>query len=460
MKSHMHRGEPAIFLPRLLASLLFFLTVSLSEAMSYPPPPPGEVNIEGHLNSACLPHSGGTVYLLISVTTGSDRHPDPVRRPLNLAVVLDRSGSMAEERKFDYAREAVCSLLDHLNGQDFLSIIVYDDRIETLLPTQRVRDRNAIKAILEEVYPRGSTNLGGGMQEGFRQIERNFRPECVNRVILLSDGLANRGITDPRRLNELAACYRAKSISLSTIGVGLEYNENLMLGLSQHGGGNYYFVESGRQLSSIFDHEFDGMSAVVAQNALVDLTPGRGVEIRDVIGAPWHREAGRVLFDVGDLYADDRREYTVELGIPEGSGVLHAARGVVRWDCRTGLPREMASFEVDVRYTDIDAELRRGKDWDVQGKTDLSISTRRVEHAMKALDEGRREDAKRELSEARSDVLNSAALVQSAVAAPALREQALRLKGYADSVSNASNDSRLVKTSVQYQNYRTQRQKP
>src|ERR1041384_4554281 len=353
MTSLFRRGEPAFFVLRLLASLIFFLTIRFLPAMSLPPPP-GGITIEGHLNTACIPHSGGTVYLIVGVATGHGRHPDLVRRPLNLAVVLDRSGSMADERKFEYAREAIYSLLDHLSGEDYLSIVVYDDRIETLLPTQRVGNRNEIKELLAEVYPTGSTHLGGGMLGGFRQLERNFRPECVNRVILLSDGLANRGLTDPGRLDELAGCFRGKSISLSTIGVGLEYNENLMLGLSQHGGGNYYFVESARQLSSIFDHEFDGMSAVVAQNAAVELTPGRGVEIRDVIGVPWPREAGPVVFELGDLYADDRREYTVELGIPEGAGVLHAVRGVLKWDRRSDVPGDAPVFVVDIRYTDID----------------------------------------------------------------------------------------------------------
>src|SRR5260221_256934 len=120
------RGEPAWFSLRLLAS-------------------PGGITIEGHLTTTCIPHSGGTVYLLVGVTTGPGRPPDLVRRPLNLAVVLDRSGSMADEHKFEYARDAICSLLDHLSGEDYLSIVVYDDRIETLLPTQRVRNRNETK---------------------------------------------------------------------------------------------------------------------------------------------------------------------------------------------------------------------------------------------------------------------------------------------------------------------------
>jgi Ca-activated chloride channel family protein len=447
------RGTPAPL--RLLASFLLVLALERSEAMSFPPSP-GAIQLDGRLNTTCVPHNGGTVYLQIGLNTGPDGRASRARRPLNLAVVLDRSGSMADERKLEYAKQAVASLLDRLTGEDNLSIVVYDDQIVTLLPMQPVRHKERILAMLEEVYPRGATNLGGGMLEGFRQIEEHFRPERVNRVILLSDGLANRGIVDPARLDDLAAGYRGRGISLSTIGVGLEYNENLMLGLSQQGGGNYYFVESAGQLGSIFAHEMSGLNCVIAQNASIEITPGRGVEILDAIGCTRRRDGERWVMDIGDLYANDHREYTVALSIPEGSGTLCAARGILRCD---GPRQERApGFSVQIRYTDDAAELIRGKDAEVQGKADLSLSTRRVEEAMKALDEGRRDEAGQELDKAKTDLLNSAAHA-GAAAAPLLQEQARLFDSFSQSVRDSSTDLRLVKKSMQYRNYRTQQQK-
>jgi Ca-activated chloride channel homolog len=297
------------------------------------------------------------------------------------------------------------------------------------------------------------------MIEGFRQIQRNFRPECVNRVILLSDGLANRGITNPSELYDIADRYGNNSISLSTIGVGLSYNENLMLGLSEHGGGNYYYVESPHQLAGIFEHEFSGLSSVFAQHASIEITPGRGVEIRDVIGCSWRHEGGRWIMSLGDLYSNDHREYTLEMNIPEGSGTLRAAQGVLRYDCERGRSRGYPGFSADVHYTDDAAEILRGKDWDAQGKADLALSTRKVEHAMQALDAGRRDQARQELNEAKAALVNSGAMSMSPAAAPMIKDQLKQLESYTDSVKDESSDLRRVKKSMQYQNYRTQRQK-
>jgi Ca-activated chloride channel family protein len=452
------RGLAAVACSWLLFPVFLGLALQSSPAMSSPPPP-GGISLEGHLNTTCIPHNGGTVYLQVQLTTGPDTRPSRGRRQMNLAVVLDRSGSMADDKKLDYAKQAICSLLDQLSGEDYLSIIIYDDQIETLLPVQRVRDRDRIKDMVREIYPRGSTNLGGGMIEGFRQIQRNFRTECVNRVILLSDGLANRGITNPSELDDIASRYGANSISLSTIGVGLEYNENLMLGLAEHGGGNYYYVESPRQLASIFEHEFSGLTSVIAQHASIEITPGRGVAIRDVIGCSWRQEGGRWIMNIGDLYSNDRREYTLEMIIPEGAGTLCAARGVLNYDCDGRPSRGNPGFSVDIHYTDDVSELRKGKDWDAQGKADLAVSTRTVEHAMKALDAGRRDEARQELNEATAVLESSGAMSLSAVAAPMIGVQLRQLKSYSDSVKDETSDLRRVKKSMQYQNYKTQRQK-
>ena len=303
-------------LPMLMAGVI---SVS-SSAMSLFPKPPGEIILRGNLNQTCIPGRGGTVFLQMQLDARDFPLPERAYRPMNISVVLDRSGSMGDERKIVYAKQAIANLVDHLAATDYLSIVIYDDRIETLLPTQQVRDRYRIKRLLEEVFPCGSTNLGGGMQEGFRQIERNFKTEYINRVILLSDGLANQGITDPRDLNRIVNEYRSRGISLSAMGVGLDYNENLMLGLAEHGGGNYYFIESPSQLASIFEKELNGLNYVVVQNARIELMLGDGVTVNDVIGCQHGRDGDRWTIPVGDISANDHREFTVELSIPEGSG--------------------------------------------------------------------------------------------------------------------------------------------
>jgi Ca-activated chloride channel family protein len=387
--------------------------------------------------------------------------PLPARsyQPMNIAVVLDRSGSMADQHKIDYAKESICALVDRLSTNDYLSIVMYDDKIETLLPTQRVKDKSFIKRLVQNVYPRGSTNLGGGMEEGFRQIERNFSREYVNRVILLSDGLANQGITDPVQLDGIAAQYRSRSISLSTIGVGLEYNENLMLGLAEHGGGNYYFVESPSQLASILEKELNGMSYTVARDARIELTLGAGVTAGDVIGCDRRQEGDQLVIPVGDLFATDHREYTVLLHVGEGSGNRRLASGVLRFSNERELAIRTPKFSTDIRYTDDAVELKRGVDWNTQGKVDIAVSTKSVERAMAALDAGNKNEAEATLKEAAGRLQSSASLANSPAAAPAIQDQINQLESYSKDIRSDSSDMRKVKKSLQYYNYKTQKKR-
>ncbi|HYQ86371.1 MAG TPA: VWA domain-containing protein [Bacteroidota bacterium] len=445
-----------LFRLSILAPVMLWITMQALGAMSLPRPAV-EIRLEGRLNTSCVPHNGGTVYLNIQLTTGAGADYSGTRRRMNLAVVLDRSGSMADDRKLDYAKRAILSLVDHLSPNDYLSIIVYDDQIETVFPMQPVRDRNQIKRLLKEIYPRGATNLGGGMMEGFREIDRDFRRDCVNRVILLSDGLANRGITDLRELDDIARGYRNKSISLSTIGVGLDYNENLMLGLADYGGGNYYYVESPHQLASIFEHELSGMSSLLAQNARIEVTPGRGVTVSDAIGCLRNQEGDKWIISIGDLYAHDKRDFTLELQIPEGAGTMVAASGVLKYESERSAVRDCPGFSVDIHYTDDAAELLKSKDWDTQAKVDIGLSSRKVERAMESLDAGNREDAARQLNEATAGLASSPAVTKSVNAAALIQSQIKQLQSYSDSVKDKSTDVRRVKKSVQYENYKSRR---
>ncbi len=412
------------------------------------------ITIDGRLNCPYISHNGGTVYLQISISAPTIESPR--RRPMNLAVVLDRSGSMADEGKIEYAKRALYTLIDQLQPEDILSLVIYDDVIEVLRHAQRVRDKRELRHLVDEVYPRGATNLGGGMVEGLRQVEENLDKEYVNRVILMSDGLANRGITDRSQLERIARRYRAKSISLTMMGVGLDYNENLMVGLAESGGGNYYFIESPHSLASIFRRELNTLSSVLAQNARIELALGRGVRLVDAIGCEHGIDGNEYAIPVGDLYSGERREFTVELEIPEGSGTLTVAKGVLKHDGKRGWFESWPSFSATVRYTRLLAEVDKNRDLETQAKADVAISTRRVEQAMKALDEGRHEAAASELKAAEASIVSSRAVSIGGAAGAVLQEQRARLQSY-QSILKDSSDSRKAKKSIQFDNYRVQK---
>jgi Ca-activated chloride channel homolog len=417
--------------------------------------PQQSITLQSRLNTPTISTNGGTAYLQLTITTPSLATPQ--RHPLNISVVLDRSGSMGDEGKIDFAKKALWKLVDQLNSEDILSIVIYDDIVDVLRTAQPVgRNKYAIKHLIDEVYPRGSTNLGGGMIEGFRQVECNLSKEYVNRVVLLSDGLANQGITDPGELDQIARKHRAKCISLTTMGVGLDYNENLMVGLSKNGGGNYYFIESPRSLASIMSREFNTLSAVVVQNASIELTLGRNVSLRDVIGCEFHAQADRYVIPVGDLYSNESREFTVELSIPEGSGTFTVAAGTLRYESDKRWSSGSPTSYADVRYTRDVALIEKERDLNIQGKADVAVSTRTVEHAMKALDEGKDSEAAGYLQQAQEALHASPAASSMGAGGAEIRDQAARLSSYKQLLKDSTGDGRKAKKSIQYENYRTQ----
>lgn len=418
--------------------------------------PPPTISLDGRLNCPYISSRGGTAYLLLTIATSDPRTSQ--RKPMNLSFVLDRSGSMADEGKMENAKKALYSLIDQLSTEDIVSIVIYDDVINVLRDARRVGDKHELRRLVEDIYPRGSTNLGGGMVEGFRQVERNVGKEYVNRVILLSDGLANQGVTDPHQLNRIARRYRARSISLTTIGVGLDYNENLMVGLSESGGGNYYFIERPTNLGSVVRKEFDMLSSVIAQNATIELTLGNHVQLADVIGCEHRNQDSRHIIPVGDICSNDRRELTLELVIPGGEGAFTVASGVLRFESKEqidGFP----TFSAMLHYTRDAAEVEKNRDMEAQGRADVALSTRHVEHAMKALDSGNREEAENELGEASKSLNASPAAGSSGAGASAIRSQVLKMESYKGMLKDSVSDSRRAKKSIQYDNYQTQKRR-
>jgi len=412
------------------------------------------VTIAARLNTPVISVRGGQIF--VHLTVGTPRFEERRREPLNLSVVLDRSGSMGDERKIEYARKALQKLIDELNENDIFSLVVYDDYIDVLRNPSRVGNKRGLKALIDGIEPRGSTNLGGGMIQGLELASQFVQKGYVNRVVLLSDGLANQGITSPHELNRIVRQYRHRGISMTTMGVGLDYNENLMVGLAENGGGNYYFIESPRQLASIMAKELDYVSSVVCRDAVIELRLGSGVRLKDVVGYEWKQEGEKTVVSLGDLYSDENRELTVELEAPKGSGSIALAEGTIAFQSdKVSAPTK--GFAAEARYTEDEKVVEEHRDLTVQAKADVAVSTRRVEKALQALDEGREEDAAAELQEAEAFLNASPAASAQGAGGDALRAQMGRLSSFQDSVK--SGDLKKAKKDIQYKNYQLQKNK-
>lgn len=274
------------------------------------------------------------------------------RAPLNLALVLDRSGSMQGD-KLRYVQQAACHVLDLLDERDRIAVVAYDDTVTLIAPSEAVtvQSRTRLKERINALQPGGWTNLGDGWLEGCRAIAAQLLPTGVNRALLLTDGLANRGITDIEELTHHARELRQRGISTSTFGVGLDFNENLLEALANNGGGHFFYIERPTQIPEVFRKELGELLAVFAREAFLRITipPGMAVELLGDL--PHERDGQQLRIFLGDLCMGEQRMlYTRVLTPPDAPGtsvVLNATLGYADLDART----QTVSSEVAFSYT-------------------------------------------------------------------------------------------------------------
>jgi Ca-activated chloride channel family protein len=217
------------------------------------------------------------------------------RAPLNIALVLDRSGSMAGGKKMRFAREAAAFAVKQLLSTDRVSVTIFDDVVTTIVPGAPAADKPGLVRQIEQIQPRGSTNLHGGWAEGGRQAEAGLIAGGLNRVLLLSDGLANVGVVDPNTIAAEARGLAARGVATTTLGVGDDYNEDLMEAIARAGDGRYYYIESPAQLVDVFQTELQGLMATLGQKVSLGLEPLAGALVSDVLNDFERAPTGRLM---------------------------------------------------------------------------------------------------------------------------------------------------------------------
>ena len=275
------------------------------------------------------------------------------RLPVNVALVLDRSGSMDGERKFGLAREAVRQSLALLHPEDRFTLVVYDDSVDVLAPAVAATPEAKRLALsrLDEVGPRGSTDLHGGWMAGATQIGAGLRDDAVTRALLLTDGLANHGITEPGALAGKASELRRFGVATSTFGVGADFDERLLRDLAHEGGGNFYFVETPAQISDLLTSELGEALEVVARDVVLHLTLPAGADAECLGRQRWTGGRGEELnVHLGDLSSAQELAVVVRIRFPEGAPD-HATSVRARLSDRDG-SLDASSVICEWRYAD------------------------------------------------------------------------------------------------------------
>lgn len=276
--------------------------------------------------------------LVLPVAIEVRAQPRAIRRPpLDLSLVFDKSGSMKGEGKLAYTMQAARLLIENLSEQDTVSIVAYDTNVVVLDPQQPAVERLFLAHWTDEIEAGGDTNLSGGLLAGIAEVRRGRRPEALARVILLTDGLANRGVTDVDGLRSIARAAREEGITISTIGVGSKFDEGLLFALADAGGGSYAYVPEAEDIPGVVAGQIEGLLPVVCQNLRLSLQLSEEVELVDLIVAAGPDLAGPArpptrsvptTIDLHDLVPGESRTVILRFRLPAlpGPGTLSVFR--------------------------------------------------------------------------------------------------------------------------------------
>uniref|UniRef100_UPI0040577354 vWA domain-containing protein n=2 Tax=Candidatus Electrothrix sp. TaxID=2170559 RepID=UPI0040577354 len=250
-------------------------------------------------------------YLEVLVTAAPTTMTLRKRLPLNLALVIDVSGSMRDENKLTYVKQAAISLVNRLRPEDRLSIISYSNEARVVLPSSLVKMEQEARWLIQSLRADGGTNLGAGLIEGYHQLREFTSPRTISRVLLLSDGKANVGITSSAELSRMVLQEADAGISLSSFGVGLDFNEDLMAAISESGRGMYYFIDRPESMQKILAKEFNSVERLVAADIQVTITLDPHLRIEQVFANTYEVRGNTVSVRFGDLAAGERRRMQV-----------------------------------------------------------------------------------------------------------------------------------------------------
>jgi Ca-activated chloride channel family protein len=316
-----------------------------------------ELIVRGIMSKDTLPAIGSeqAVYALIDIK--AKRETTIGGMASNFALVLDRSGSMDGE-KLENMKEAVGYVIDHLNDRDLVSITIFDDQVETLATNQAAQNRDEIKAKVGSIIARGGTQIADGLRAGLEEVMKGYAKDRVNRILLLTDG---RTWDDEDASLKLADEAAKQGIAITSIGIGDDWNEKLLLQLAEKSRGNSHWIQNPISILDVFRQEVDGMQAVAATNLklTVRMSPGvRPIKIYTTVPmiADVTRTAVRdsiVAADLGALDGPKGQAILIEARVPaEKAGRFRLGQVEVSYDIPTeGISAQKTRTDLFVTFT-------------------------------------------------------------------------------------------------------------
>ena len=335
-----------------------------------------------------------TAYIKVSLT-GFEQEKEADRTPANIAIVIDKSGSM-QGQKMKQAIEAAVMAVNILDSNDIVSIITYDTDVQVIVPATRVSDKYSIIRTLRTINANGSTALFAGVSKGAGEVRKFLAKNRVNRVILLSDGQANVGPSTPTELGQLGMSLGKESISVTTIGLGLGYNEDLMTQLAGYSDGNHAFVENANDLVKIFQYEFGDVMSVIAKDVNIIINCSQNVRPIRVLGRDAEIVGQRIHTKLNQLYSEQEKFVLIEVEVPPTAvGTAYDIASVdVSYENLLTQRKDKVSGASKVVFSASDDEIKKSTNVAVMEKAAEQVSTDVSKQAIELRDAGKIGEAK------------------------------------------------------------------
>jgi len=331
--------------------------------------------------------------LLEAVARGAAGVGGGSRLPLNLGVVIDRSGSMYDERRLEFVVEAVKFLADNLTADDKISIVAFADKAKVIITPEAARDKSAVKRAIDDIdllEIGGGTQMALGMRAAIDEVKKNLSGDRLNRVLVLTDG----------QTYEETACIElaeknSDQISFSTMGVGVEFNEKLLQRIAQDSNGKYHFIGDPAEIPGIFEDELEGLRSVSLRNGRIEVTLSQGVQVREafraspeiyVLGTPLVGEDRKIGYEIGDLQAGVPGSVLLTLVLPpRNPGQVRILQSTFHYEVPGGGENTVAC-DLTVNYT-LDRTLtskRNGRVMNLVDQVSIAKLQAKAEEELKA----------------------------------------------------------------------------
>lgn len=308
-----------------LISLTVFMMLISSQngwaksLLSLPWNSPEQVQISTKLSQTkVVQHGTNTVFLDVTFTPPAIPDRPTSQRATDMIIVLDRSGSMSEAKKMPYAKAAIWDVLGRLNHNDRFALVSFANNAIVQSPLVNVTSatRSYLNNVVSSIRASGGTNMGDGLNTALRLLNNNDS-ERARKILLLSDGQANQGITNPEQLAQIATTATHYGAVLSTIGMGLGFNENLMAKIADHGMGHYSYLEDLSGLGSILARDLDDTRNIYANSSTLEINLGDGVKLIDAGGYPISQiSSSSFSIATGQMLSNTQKHFVMTFNVP------------------------------------------------------------------------------------------------------------------------------------------------